>query len=124
MADLSVMLIKCGSAKSTESELLVENRTCQSGTDIKMFLFVQISVWCCSFSLAVSVGAALLLPISTISNEVNSVSYVYKFSWRLHGTTVLGLFCSSTQCKYLKIQCFGAGAGFDPDSGRLKLSSR
>ncbi len=38
----------------------------------KMSVFVQISVWCCSFSLAVSVGAALLLPISTISNEVNS----------------------------------------------------
>jgi len=30
----------------------------------------KISLWCCSFSMAVSVGAALLLPISTISNEV------------------------------------------------------
>ena len=30
----------------------------------------KISLYCCSFSLAVSVGAALLLPISTISNEI------------------------------------------------------
>lgn len=30
----------------------------------------QISLWMCSFSLAVSLGAALLLPVSIISNEV------------------------------------------------------
>lgn len=30
----------------------------------------RISTWLCSFSLAVSVGAVLLLPISIISNEV------------------------------------------------------
>ena len=38
----------------------------------------KISLWCCSFSLAVSVGAALLLPISTISNEV---LHHYPSSW-------------------------------------------
>lgn len=30
----------------------------------------RISTWLCTFSLAVSLGAALLLPISIISNEV------------------------------------------------------
>ena len=38
----------------------------------------KISLWCCSFSLAVSVGAAMLLPISTISNEV---LHRYPKSW-------------------------------------------
>jgi len=38
----------------------------------------KISLWCCSFSLAVSVGAALLLPISTISNEI---LHRYPKSW-------------------------------------------
>lgn len=30
----------------------------------------RISTWLCTFSLAVSIGAVLLLPISIISNEV------------------------------------------------------
>jgi len=38
----------------------------------------KISLWCCSFSLAVSVGSALLLPVSTISNEV---LHHYPKSW-------------------------------------------
>ena len=41
-----------------------------TGSNTHCSIVLQISVWCCSFSLAVSVGAALLLPISTISNEV------------------------------------------------------
>jgi hypothetical protein len=85
------MLVKFGSAKSTESELLVENRTWvlprrHSRIEIKNSVFVQISVWCCSFSLAVSVGAALLLPISTISNEVNS-SCLFQGSGSESGST-------------------------------------
>ena len=39
-------------------------------TDTSDLWVYKISLWCCSFSLAVSVGAAMLLPISTISNEV------------------------------------------------------
>eukprot|EP00088_Acartia_fossae_P048935 TRINITY_DN5359_c0_g2_i1.p1 TRINITY_DN5359_c0_g2~~TRINITY_DN5359_c0_g2_i1.p1 ORF type:complete len:522 (+),score=113.51 TRINITY_DN5359_c0_g2_i1:309-1874(+) len=39
-------------------------------TDTSDLWVYKISLWCCSFSLAVSVGAALLLPISTISNEI------------------------------------------------------
>ena len=42
-------------------------------TDTSDLWVYKISLWCCSFSLAVSVGAALLLPISTISNEVGQV---------------------------------------------------
>ena len=47
-------------------------------TDISDLWVYKISLWCCSFSLAVSVGAALLLPISTISNEV---LHRYPDSW-------------------------------------------
>merc|ERR1719187_3134724 len=47
-------------------------------TDNSDLWVYKISLWCCSFSLAVSVGAALLLPISTISNEV---LHHYPTSW-------------------------------------------
>jgi len=47
-------------------------------TDASDLWVYKISLWCCSFSLAVSVGAALLLPISTISNEV---LHHYPSSW-------------------------------------------
>jgi len=47
-------------------------------TDTSDLWVYRISLWCCSFSLAVSVGAALLLPISTISNEV---LHHYPTSW-------------------------------------------
>jgi len=47
-------------------------------TDNSDLWVYKISLWCCSFSLAVSVGAALLLPISTISNEV---LHRYPKSW-------------------------------------------
>merc|ERR1719277_1076408 len=47
-------------------------------TDTSDLWVYKISLWCCSFSLAVSVGAALLLPISTISNEV---LHHYPSSW-------------------------------------------
>jgi len=47
-------------------------------TDTSDLWVYKISLWCCSFSLAVSVGAALLLPISTISNEV---LHRYPDSW-------------------------------------------
>jgi len=47
-------------------------------TDNSDLWVYKISLWCCSFSLAVSVGAALLLPISTISNEV---LHRYPRSW-------------------------------------------
>merc|ERR1719187_1225411 len=47
-------------------------------TDNSDLWVYNISLWCCSFSLAVSVGAALLLPISTISNEV---LHRYPKSW-------------------------------------------
>jgi hypothetical protein len=71
--------------RRVKSVRLVENRSrdlpfSQSRMDMKnVFIFVQISVWCCSFSLAVSVGAALLLPISTISNEVTAHVYSRPF---------------------------------------------
>ena len=42
-------------------------------TDTSDLWVYKISLWCCSFSLAVSVGAAMLLPISTISNEVFNI---------------------------------------------------
>ena len=47
-------------------------------TDTSDLWVYKISLWCCSFSLAVSVGAAMLLPISTISNEV---LHRYPKSW-------------------------------------------
>ena len=47
-------------------------------TDTSDLWVYKISLWCCSFSLAVSVGAAMLLPISTISNEV---LHRYPRSW-------------------------------------------
>jgi len=47
-------------------------------TDTSDLWVYKISLWCCSFSMAVSVGAALLLPISTISNEVR---HHYPRSW-------------------------------------------
>jgi len=47
-------------------------------TDTSDFWVYRISLWCCSFSLAVSVGAAMLLPISSISNEV---LHRYPNSW-------------------------------------------
>merc|ERR1719435_103830 len=47
-------------------------------TDTSDLWVYKISLWCCSFSLPVSVGAALLLPISTISNEV---LHRYPSSW-------------------------------------------
>jgi len=47
-------------------------------TDNSDLWVYKISLWCCSFSLAVSVGAALLLPISTISNEI---LHRYPRSW-------------------------------------------
>jgi len=47
-------------------------------TDTSDLWVYKISLWCCSFSLAVSVGAALLLPISTISNEI---LHRYPKSW-------------------------------------------
>merc|ERR1719277_411567 len=49
-----------------------------SYTDNSDLWVYKISLWCCSFSLAVSVGAAMLLPISTISNEV---LHRYPKSW-------------------------------------------
>ena len=47
-------------------------------TDTSDLWVYKISLWCCSFSLAVSVGASMLLPISTISNEV---LHRYPKSW-------------------------------------------
>ena len=47
-------------------------------TDTSDLWVYKISLWCCSFSLAVSVGASMLLPISTISNEV---LHRYPRSW-------------------------------------------
>lgn len=51
----------------------------------------KISFAICSFSLAVSIGAALLLPISTISNEVR---HAYPDSWYikwLNGSLIHGI---------------------------------
>jgi len=50
----------------------------QPFTDMSDLWVYRISLWCCSFSLAVSLGSALLLPISSISNEV---LHHYPRSW-------------------------------------------
>uniref|UniRef100_T1GL44 Uncharacterized protein n=1 Tax=Megaselia scalaris TaxID=36166 RepID=T1GL44_MEGSC len=39
-------------------------------TDDDEILVYRISLWMCTFSLAVAIGAALLLPVSIASNEV------------------------------------------------------
>lgn len=59
----------------------------------------RISTWLCTFSLAVSIGAVLLLPISIVSNEVLIIypnSYYIKWlnSSLIHGKTLFG-FCRS-----------------------------
>uniref|UniRef100_A0A803K9Z9 Limb development membrane protein 1-like n=1 Tax=Xenopus tropicalis TaxID=8364 RepID=A0A803K9Z9_XENTR len=51
----------------------------------------RIALWMCTFTLAVSVGAVLLLPFSIISNEVLlSVPHNYYIQW-LNGSLVHGL---------------------------------
>lgn len=40
------------------------------GTDEEEVTVYRISLWLCTFSLSVAVGAALLLPLSILSNEV------------------------------------------------------
>merc|ERR1719466_757613 len=48
-------------------------------TDTSDFWVYRISLWCCSFSLAVSVGAAMLLPISSICNLLFTLTNVTLF---------------------------------------------
>ncbi|KAG8452380.1 hypothetical protein GDO86_004253 [Hymenochirus boettgeri] len=51
----------------------------------------RIALWMCTFTLAVSVGAVLLLPFSIISNEVLlSVPHNYYIQW-LNGSLIHGL---------------------------------
>ncbi|XP_049771257.1 protein Lilipod-like, partial [Schistocerca cancellata] len=54
----------------------------------------KISLWLCTFSLAVSLGAALLLPISILSNEILALyPSSYYVQWLNH-SLVQGMWCN------------------------------
>lgn len=72
--------------------------------------YFEISVWLCTFSLAIAIGAVLLLPISIASNEVlllypNSYYVKWLNSSLIHGTYPFrhGIYFISNQHNYLQV---------------------
>lgn len=64
-------------------------------TDEEEVTVYRISTWLCTFSLAVSIGAVLLLPISIVSNEIlilypNSYYIKWLNSSLVHGNVFYG----------------------------------